>query len=189
MSLKRNLLMRTFGRPQGLLGRLGGRILARTNRRFAEASVALLEVAASDHVLEIGFGPGEGIAAAAQAADFVGGVDVSGVMLEPASARNAAAIAAGRVDLRLGSAEQLPFASASFDKAFAVNSMQIWPDRPAALAEIRRVLKPGGHVAFAFTPISGQKKEGLPEQLGAAGFTQVRTVDGEGAIYALAVNP
>jgi hypothetical protein len=50
-----------FGRPEGLLGRVGGVILARANRSFAREMVALLNVRAAEQVLEVGFGPGVGI--------------------------------------------------------------------------------------------------------------------------------
>ena len=43
MSLEDRLLSRMFGRPEGLLGRLGGVILARANRPFAEEVVALTD--------------------------------------------------------------------------------------------------------------------------------------------------
>jgi ubiquinone/menaquinone biosynthesis C-methylase UbiE len=61
MALKRKLLMRLFGRPQGFLGRLGGLIMARMNREAGEQVVDLLEVRPGDRVLEIGFGPGVAI--------------------------------------------------------------------------------------------------------------------------------
>jgi ubiquinone/menaquinone biosynthesis C-methylase UbiE len=68
---------------------------------------------------------------------------------------------------RLGGS--IPFPDASFDKAFAVNSMQVWPDKLGGLGEIRRCLKAGGRVALAFTPHSGQSPDGLADSLSAAG--------------------
>lgn len=58
MSLSRDLLMRMFGRPRGLLGRLGGRIMARTNENCGAWAIDLLEIRPDDRVLEVGFGPG-----------------------------------------------------------------------------------------------------------------------------------
>jgi ubiquinone/menaquinone biosynthesis C-methylase UbiE len=84
-------------------------------------------------------------------------------MLKQATARNAAGIENGRIDLRRGSAEHLPFANDTFDKALVTNSMQVWADAMAGLREVRRVLKPGGRVALGFTHYSGQPKEGLLE--------------------------
>jgi ubiquinone/menaquinone biosynthesis C-methylase UbiE len=72
-------------------------------------------------------------------------------MVEQARARNATGIQSGRIDLRHGSVESLPFDDNSFDRALAINSMQVWPDAAAGLREIRRVLKPGGRIALGFT--------------------------------------
>jgi ubiquinone/menaquinone biosynthesis C-methylase UbiE len=98
-------------------------------------------------------------------------------MVAQATARNSDAVAGGRVDLRHGTAQALPFADGTFDKAAAINSMQVWPDAGSGLREIHRVLKAGGKVALGFTPYSGQPKNGVTELLTAAGFTEVQTVD------------
>lgn len=150
MSLKDRILMRMFGRPQGLAGRLGGLILARGNRPLAEEFVAFLDVQPTDRILEIGFGPGVAIELLAKAAPGVrvAGIDVSQEMVEQARARNAAAIRAGAVDLRHGTVERMPFEDEAFDLALAINSMQVWPDVDAGLREIRRVLRPGGRLAI-----------------------------------------
>src|SRR5262249_13494696 len=113
----------------------------------------LLEVGPKDSVLEVGFGPGVVIQRLSNlaSAGHIAGADPSREMLEQARARNATAIQHGRVDLRRGSAENLPFDDNSFDKALAINSIQVWPDAVAGLREVRRVLRPGGRVALGFT--------------------------------------
>lgn len=168
------LLLRTFGQPRGLLGRLGGLIMARTNREAIEHAIALSEVQPSDRVIEIGFGPGVGVELLARAASsgFVAGVDPSVEMLRQASSRNSTAIADGRVNLRLGSVENMPFENGTFDKALATNSLQLWPDALAGLREVHRVLRPGGRLVLSFTRHSGQDPEGLIELLGQAGFPE-----------------
>jgi SAM-dependent methyltransferase len=82
----------------------------------------------SENVLEAGFGPGQAIQllSDANASVHIAGIDHSGTML--ASARHKAAIAAGRVDLQLGSAEHLPFADSAFDKAFSINRIYFWKE-------------------------------------------------------------
>ena len=141
----KRILMRMFGRPTGLLGRLGGIIMARTNQKVAAWAIDLLGVNPSDRVLEVGFGPGVGIQRLAKSASSgrVVGVDCSTEMVEQATARNAKAIEAGRVELREGSVERLPFEDETFNRALVVNSMQVWPDVVGGLREIRRVMKPG----------------------------------------------
>jgi len=191
MSLGGALLQRMFGHPSGLLGLFGGRVMARTNRSCAVWVTECLALAPQERVLEIGFGPGEGIAAALAAAPTVqiAGVDPSPVMLAMAKRRNHGAVAAGRVSLVEGAAERLPFDDASFDAAFAINSFQLWRDAPAGLREIRRVLRAGGRIALGFTPYSGQSREGLVERLAAAGFEDARLVERDQNFCALAMRP
>src|ERR1700730_796476 len=188
MSGTRAILMRMFGRPQGILGRLGGLVMARMNADCGAWVVELLEVRPTDRVLEVGFGPGVVIQHLAKSASdgHVAGVDQSQEMVEQARARNAIAIRNGRVDLRYGLVESLPFDDGSFDKALAINSMQVWPDAVAGLREIRRVMKPGGRIALAFTPYSGQPNKGLTETLVAAGFTDAQVIEKDKCFGALA---
>jgi ubiquinone/menaquinone biosynthesis C-methylase UbiE len=191
MSVVHRIFMRMFGCPQGILGRLGGIIMARSNQPCAAWVIDLLDIQPHDSVLEVGFGPGVGLQLLARlaSAGYVAGVDYSEAMVAQATARNAQTIEHGRVDLRHGSVERLPFADQSFDKALAINSMQVWPDAGAGLREMRRVLRPGGSIALGFTPYAGQPKSGLPEMLTAAGFTAAHVVEAEEGFCALAINP
>src|ERR1700680_5149158 len=118
MSVMQSMLMRAFGRPQGLLGRLGGIIMARVNADCGSWVSDLLEVGPKDRVLEVCFGPGVVIQRLSRlaAAGHVAGIDQSREMVEQARARNVTAIRNGRVDLRHGSVESLPFDDNSFDK-------------------------------------------------------------------------
>ena len=156
VSFLARILPRMFGRPQGVLGRLGGIIMACMNRNLAGRTIALLDVQPHDRVLEIGFGPGVGIEllSGVVSSGHVAGVDVSEEMVEQARIRNVEAIQRGKVELRRGSVEALPFASEMFDKAMAINAMQVWPDAVAGLREIARVLKPGTSDARVY-PICG----------------------------------
>ena len=107
-------------------------------------------------------------------------------MVRQATARNAAAIRTGVVDVRRGTVANLPFEKDAFDTAIAINSMQVWPDATAGLREIRRVLAVGGRVALGFTPNSGQPRNGVTEILSAAGFDEARLVELRGGFCALA---
>jgi ubiquinone/menaquinone biosynthesis C-methylase UbiE len=191
MSLAHRVLMRMFGRPKGILGRLGGIVMARTNQPCATWVIDLLGIQPNDRILEVGFGPGVGIELLARSVSggYVAGVDPSEEMVEQAKARNVKAIEGGRIDLRYGSVESLPFEGSTFDKALAVNSMQVWPDAVAGLRDMRRVMKPGGRIALGFTPYSGQSKNGLPEMLIAAAFTEVHIVETALGFCALAIKP
>ena len=88
-----------------------------------------------------------------------------------------------------GSVGNLPFRDSSFDKAMAVNSMQLWPSAVAGLQEIRRVLKPGGKLGLGFTHHSGQPNKGLETVLAAAGFTDIRVVEADKGFCVFAAKP
>jgi ubiquinone/menaquinone biosynthesis C-methylase UbiE len=175
----------------GVLGRLGGLIMARMNRKYAAEVIELLDIQPQDSVLEVGFGPGVGIQLLARSASagYVAGIDASKEMVEQAGARNADGIERGRVDLRHGPVERMPFADHTFDKALAINSMQVWPDALAGLRAMRRVMKPGGTIALGFTPYAGQPKSALTPMLTEAGFTQAHVVETEHGFCALASKP
>ncbi|WP_354080170.1 methyltransferase domain-containing protein [Constrictibacter sp. MBR-5] len=154
-------------------------------------AVGLLEVGPADRVLEIGFGPGVALKrlSGLVTKGRIAGVDVSTRMMAQAKARNAAAIRRGRVELHRGVAESLPFAEASFEKVLAVNSVQVWSDAAAGLAEVRRILVPGGQVALCFTRHAGQREEDMVKALREAGFSAPRLMRGERAFCVLATRP
>ena len=89
----------------------------------------------------------------------------------------------------LGSVEATPFEDNTFDKALAINSMQVCTDAVAGLREIWRVLKPHGSAALGFTTYSGQAKEGLTAAVAAAGFTGAHMLGLGGDFCVLAVKP
>jgi ubiquinone/menaquinone biosynthesis C-methylase UbiE len=155
-----------------------------SNRRRNAWAVSLLEVQRDDRVLEIGFGPGIAIRELSRRAPEgrVCGVDHSEVMVRQATRRNADAVRDGRVELRLGRAENLPAFEAPFDKILAVNALQ-FSDQPLdRLRQLRRVLRPGGRIAIAFQPrgpgatdeAATRRGQKLAGALHDAGFSQVR---------------
>jgi len=137
--------------------------MAHTNADCGAWVTALLEIGSCDSVLEVGFGPGVIIQRLSQlaVAGHIAGIDPSQEMVAQARARNATAIKNGRVDLRRGSVEHLPFDDNAFDKALAINSMQVWPDSAAGLREMRRVIKPSGRVALGFYTLFGAAEPGV----------------------------
>jgi ubiquinone/menaquinone biosynthesis C-methylase UbiE len=173
-----------FGCPTGWLGSMVGLLMAIKNGERSEWVVSQLALEPGDRVLEIGFGPGVDVARAASRAAFVAGIDASDVMLRQASRRNAAAIAEGRVALTRAAMPSLPFADASFDKIFSINSYQFWPEQTRALLALRRVVRPGGLVAIAVQPRNKGATDATSQETGAhivatlraAGFGEIRLV-------------
>jgi SAM-dependent methyltransferase len=143
-----------YRKPSGLFGRFIGNGMARRNTFDASWTVSLLDIEPESRILEIGFGPGVSTQYAAEKASkgFVAGIDHSETMVQAARRRNAAAVAAGRVDLKQGDVASLPYPDESFDKAFSIHSIYFWTKPVDCLKELRRVLKPGGLLAITILP-------------------------------------
>lgn len=169
-------LDRAFERPEGWLGKLGGWWMAHRNRTTIAWVIGLLDVQPGHRVLEIGFGPGVGVEELLeqQPRAEVCGVDPSPPMLEAARERNEEARTEGRVDLRAGVAEDLPFPDDSFDRAFSVDTYQAWRDPVAGIEELERVLREDGRLALGFTPAKADHSDGLTDRLVRAGFQRPR---------------
>jgi len=100
----------------------------------------------SGRVLEVGFGSGSSVPFYPAAVTGVSAVEPSDTAWRMAGGRLAAAkIPVDRSGL---DGESLPFEDASFDSALSTWTLCTIPDVGAALAEIRRVLKPGGTLHF-----------------------------------------
>ncbi len=142
-----------FRRPSGLLGLYAARFMARRNIPRTEWTIDKCDIGPRHKVLEIGFGPGYGLAmAAARAAEgTVYGLDFSPLMARMARRRNRALVASGKIRIVKGDLSPIPFADNLFDRVFAVNVVYFWPKPAKELSEIKRVLKPGSKAAFYLT--------------------------------------
>jgi len=155
-----------------------------SNRRRNSWAVSLLDVQPDDRVLEIGFGPGLAILELSRIAHegYVCGLDHSELMSRQARRRNADGVQRGVVDLRVGSVDALPAFDAPFDKILAVNASLFWGEPDARLAQLRRLLRPGGLIALAHQPrgpgasdaTAAEKGREIAAALGRAGFSGVR---------------
>lgn len=153
--MKRSALIARQGRqPSGLLGHLVGRIMARETEAANRIALDRLALAPDDRLLEVGSGHGRTLAAAAERVTEgrLVGIDPSDVMLSIARGRNARLLRAGRLELVLGSSERLPFADGAFNKLLSVHTIYFWPDPARDLAQLHRVLEPGGRLVIGFRP-------------------------------------
>jgi ubiquinone/menaquinone biosynthesis C-methylase UbiE len=119
----------------------------------------LLGVEPSERVLEVGFGGGGLLAGllTTGAAEVVG-VDISEEMLSRARLRFRREIAAGRLRLLSASVQALPLEDGSIDRAVSVANIYFWPDPGGGMAELARVLRPGGRLAICFEPADELRK-------------------------------
>jgi SAM-dependent methyltransferase len=138
-------LARQFGHPTGLGGALVTAVMNRQNRPLYEAALRLLEADGSDSVLDVGCGNGFvlGLLGERTGASLAG-VDISGSMVRAAGRRNRRLVRGGRLTVKNGDAAHLPFPDGRFSKAYSINTVYFWPDVDTAMAEVKRVLRPGG---------------------------------------------
>jgi arsenite methyltransferase len=105
-----------------------------------------LDAAPGDRILDVGCGPGfyvTELLPTVGAEGSVTGVDSSPQMLAVAAQRSAGHPNAKFLE---GDATSLPVDDAAFDAAFSVQVLEYVADIPAALAELHRVVRPGGRV-------------------------------------------
>jgi len=124
---------RQLSRPTGVVGRLVGWLMNRTNAAMNVFAVQQLDLQPTDRVLEIGFGGGVTLPSLLKASSFVGGVDRSADVISRTKARFANAVRAGRADFRVGTVEALPFEAGSFNKVCTVNTVYFWTSLKQAL--------------------------------------------------------
>jgi ubiquinone/menaquinone biosynthesis C-methylase UbiE len=184
VSLKKKVMKRAFCMPEGIVGRIGGRLMS-LDRELPAWVLSLLDLRPSDSLLEIGPGPGVAVELAATRARRVVAVDASETMLAMARRRNRVQIESGRVELRLGSVDDLPFDDDTFDASMAINCLHLWPDSVRGLKELARILRPGGRIAVAISRFSYASPDPFEMQLSKSGFIDVSIQRGDRGTCAL----
>ena len=130
------------------------RLIQRLERLYSTRDVlrrrelvrAALGARSGDRILDVGCGPGFYITELLEAVGregAVAGADISADMLAVAAKR---ATGHGNVEFHEADATSLPVPDASFERAVCVQVLEYVRDVPAALAEMHRVLRPGGRM-------------------------------------------
>lgn len=128
--------------------------MATTNEGMIRQTIAGLDIGLGrQRVLEIGMGNGSHMPMVLERLvdGMYYGVDTSEDMVAEASRANKHWIERGRMVIQQNEDHILPFADAYFDQVFTVNTLYFFRSPERFVAEIFRVLKPGGklHLAFA----------------------------------------
>jgi SAM-dependent methyltransferase len=107
-------------------------------------------VRSGHRVLDVACGTGVVAVTAARLGAHVTGLDLTPELLE--RARENARVAGVEVDWHEGDVEQMPFGDAAFDVVLSQFGHIFAPRPQVAVAELLRVLKPGGTIAFSTWP-------------------------------------
>ncbi len=130
----------------------------------------MLDLQASDQVLEVGFGHGRALAAAADIVTdgFLAGVDHSDVMLRIARSRNAGLLRSGHMELTLGDSAHIPYPNGRFNKLFTVHTIYFWPDPERQIEKVNRVMSDDARLVIGYRP---SDDGGLVDEFPASVYT------------------
>jgi SAM-dependent methyltransferase len=168
------------------MGVVVGTLMSRrtSNRDRSAWTVELLDLQPNDRVLELGYGPGLGLEAAARRVTTgrLVGVDHSETMRNMAAKRLAKANGKVGVDLRVGDVERPLGDIGEFDKIFSCNVWLFWKDPVAVFRDLREHLAPNGTIAVTHLPRHGgatrestlKAGAAITAQLTEAGYTGIR---------------
>ena len=120
-------------------------LMGRWSRKLAPLFIDFAGLAGGETILDVGCGTGSLTFELAKTADLRGitGIDFSPVFVEAAARRNDDP----RINILQGDACALPFENGTFDRALALLVLHFVPEAGKAVAEMRRVVRPGGVVA------------------------------------------
>lgn len=134
--------------PRGWLGRINLWLMNTSHSRLTDWGLEHVRIEKHYTILDVGCGGGRTVSklAAMATEGKVYGVDYSRESVAASTKLNARSVQAGRVEIRYGSVSELPFPDAMFDLVTAVETHFWWPNLPADMREVFRVVKPGGRL-------------------------------------------
>jgi ubiquinone/menaquinone biosynthesis C-methylase UbiE len=170
--------------------------------KVTDWGLAQISIEKQDAILDVGCGGGRTVSklAAIATQGTVYGLDYSPESVAVAERTNRQSIGMGRVEIREGAVSHIPFTDDTFDLVTAVETHFWWPDLPADMREVLRVLKPGGRLivvaeiykgaktktaklAEKYLPMSGLKLLSVNEHrdlFASAGYSDVQIIEESG---------
>ena len=151
---------------------------------FAEDALRLARVGAGMRVADVACGPGSLSFAAVKAGARASALDFSSEMIELLRER-AARDGVVAIDAQVGDGMALPWPEGAFDAAFSLFGLIFFPDRGRGLAELRRVLRPGGRAVVSSwipadqVPVIADVWSVLAAEIPNLPYTRIRPVLGD----------
>ena len=137
-------VLRQVRKPSGWLGMRMAQAMNLSHATMTDWGLQQLTAVKGAAILDVGCGGGRTVQKLASLAPegTVIGLDYSPASVAVSRETNAKEIEAGRVRIEQGSVAALPFPDGAFDIVTAVETHYYWPDLPANVREILRVLNP-----------------------------------------------
>ncbi len=145
-------IAKQLAQPSGTKGLEIADMMQHTNANMTRHAIEQLKLEATDNVLEIGHGNAGHLAEVFQKHPTIHyqGLEISELMHAQAKEKNASFIAVEKANFSLYAGKSIPYAQASFDKVFSVNTIYFWQEPLQMLQEISRVLKTDGLLVLTF---------------------------------------
>ncbi len=126
-----------------------------------------LSVENTDHVLEIGFGPGTLLKKIADRVEhgIVEGIDLSPSMATAARKKTRKHLKTGHMKIHVGDIDSVAFDENNFDKICAVNTLYFWARPEITISNICRLLTPGGKLVLGFHDKHDMEKMSLDPEV------------------------
>ena len=178
-----NLLSGALRQPINIAGQLAAWIPSRQSTLLSDWTVEQLNIQTYQHILEVGYGQGRILQAAAKKlkVGFLAGIDPSPSMYQQASRRNKEYIRQQLIQLHTGPITHLPYPSRYFHTIYGCNAIHTWNDPQLEFIRLASLLSTGGRLVMVFQPLSAREEkaanetaEMIQEDLDAAGLTDIR---------------
>jgi trans-aconitate methyltransferase len=176
------ILAKQFEKPEGIIGKLAGKIMYFENRKINKWTVGKLKIKRRDSILEVGYGPGYSIRYIMDNYRHVeaDGVDVSEDMKSAAAKLNDDCIQQGKVRLFVKDIHEF-FPDKKYHKIFSVNNYPLWTKPRESLQHLYGMLESKGQIAITVQPREEGANETITKSLGqviksdmeAAGFHSI----------------
>jgi ubiquinone/menaquinone biosynthesis C-methylase UbiE len=191
----RKFIASQFKRPAGLFGIWSSNLMKKSNKSNYATLLKRLNLQPQDKLLEIGYGPGEGIHLIAGMCETctVDGIDFSSLMYKRATKYNKTYINKSSVRLQYGDFLKESFADNFYHKIFCLNVIYFWNDLKEPFEKVFSLLMQGGsfHIYMAHKTALIQMKapdsifnkysiEQVVEALKSAGFEDIEYISDKG---------
>ena len=166
-----------FSKPLGAAGREVMQLMNEHHVPLWNAALEHLPKAMDGSVLDVGCGGGGFLRKLSERYPYamLFGIDLSEDAVRMTSEVDSDLVESGSLELAVGSVDGLPYDDGAFDMATAIETYFFWPDQGKGIAEMSRVLSPGGVLMVASElRLGGDDEAEILEKCGEYGMRLLR---------------